>query len=156
VTRFLLTLVLVSALGACGSTSAATDGGGSGGADGGGGACASAVAGGACSREGDSCGDCTDVCNFCNVLICTGGKWGTMESAPAPCFACGPSLQCQNNVQYCAAQMGGAVGNPAQYHCAPLPSSCQTTPTCACLIGTAAGNCTQAGPGQLTVTLLVP
>jgi len=34
-------------------------------------------------------------------LRCTGGRWQSQEVAPAPCFACGPTLRCQTNAQYC-------------------------------------------------------
>ena len=60
--------------------------GGVGGA-GGGASCATAASGAACTSEGMTCGGpCTDICQFCNLLTCTGGHWQAMEAAPAPCF----------------------------------------------------------------------
>ena len=41
--------------------------------------------GDACSPEGLSCGMCTDPCQFCNLLKCTGGKWSHLEAFPAVC-----------------------------------------------------------------------
>jgi hypothetical protein len=134
--------------------------GGTGGAGGGDPACATAVAQQTCPTPNLSCGgeSCTDVCSFCNVLICTSGRWQTMESFPAPCFACGPSSRCQNNVQYCQAFLPGLPTGTPTYSCLPVPSTCPPTPTCACLQtgGVVPGACQMTGAGQLTVTLAAP
>ena len=134
------------------------DGGGTGGGGtGGNSACASATANATCTTEGASCGSCTDICQFCNVLHCLGGHWQNVESAPAPCFSCGPSGRCQTRVQYCSATIGGALGATPSYHCAALPTACTATPTCACLQSQSIpGSCAQAGTGELTVTLAAP
>ena len=82
-----------------------------------------------------------------------------MESAPAPCFSCGPNLRCQGYAQYCDVTTGGAVGAGSTYRCAALPTACKTTPTCACLQGQSvagSGNCTMGAQGAVTVTLLAP
>ena len=76
-----------------------------------------------------------------------------------PCFACGPNLRCQGFAQYCDVTTGGALGSGSSYRCTALPAACMTTPTCACLQtqGVAgSGNCTMAGQGAVTVTLLAP
>jgi hypothetical protein len=170
-------------LGACSSVDKPVDGGaggahrggsgggaGGGGRDGGGGladsgvdgqgdggnaACASAAANGVCTGEGAVCGGCTDACNFCNILRCTGGHWTALEVAPAPCFACGATVRCQVNADYCVTTMGGAVGTPPSYHCSAVPAACRPTPTCACL-APAPALCQQTDAGAHTVTLLVP
>jgi hypothetical protein len=45
------------------------------------------LAGTACSVEGLICGgeDCTNPCDFCNFIGCTGGVWTNEESPPEPC-----------------------------------------------------------------------
>jgi hypothetical protein len=149
--------------GAAGSTG--YGGAGTGGASGGGGGggnstCATATENAACTVDGATCGGpCTDVCQFCNLLRCTSGRWQRSESAPAPCFTCGPDLRCQGFAQYCDVTSGGAVGAGSSYHCTALPAACTTTPTCACLQtqGVAgSGNCAMAAQGAVTVTLLAP
>jgi hypothetical protein len=70
---------------------------------------------------------------------------------------CGSALRCQTYAQYCDVTMGGAVGAAASYRCTALPTACKTTPTCACLQSqNVGGNCTMAGQGEVTVTLLAP
>jgi hypothetical protein len=153
--------------GASGETGASGGGGGGGGRDGGGGgggrggqagntACSSAVAAGSCTSEGTTCSSgCTDVCQFCQLLRCQGGRWTPLEVAPAPCFPCGPSLRCQINGDYCYAVMGGPIGAEPSYRCRPMPNTCLPAPTCACLkeqLGATSATCQQAGAGELTVT----
>lgn len=123
--------------------------------------CPTAVAQGACPSEGTVCTNgCTDACQFCNGLRCTQGRWQPFETAPAPCFACGPSLHCQTNAQFCRVQVGGAVTNPPSYQCRTTPAACLPTPSCICLRNQAAAEtiCAEgdAGAGQLTTTLLAP
>ena len=151
--------------GTAGSHGGAGGGAGTGGTSGGGGGggnstCATATENAACTVDGATCGGpCTDVCQFCNLLRCMSGRWQRMESAPAPCFTCGPDLRCQGFAQYCAVTTGGALGAGSSYRCTALPAACQTTPTCACLQtqGVAAsGNCTMAAQGAVTVTILAP
>ena len=149
--------------GTAGDHGGAGGGAGNGGASGGGGGnstCATATENAACTVEGATCGGpCTDVCQFCNLLRCMSGRWQRMESAPAPCFTCGPDLRCQGFAQYCAVTSGGAVGAGSSYRCTALPAACTTTPTCACLQAqgvAGSGNCTMAAQGAVTVTLLAP
>jgi hypothetical protein len=130
-----------------------TAGTGSGGA--GGNPCLSATVGGTCGDEGRSCGNCNDVCNFCSLTVCNGGRWARVEVAPAPCFDCGASLRCQISEQYCVATLPGVPTGVTSYSCVTAPDTCGTTPTCACLqIG--GGTCQMSGTGQLTVTLAAP
>lgn len=45
----------------------------------------------ACALEGEVCStDCTDPCEFCNVLTCDEGVWSRTEVFPAACLDCGP------------------------------------------------------------------
>lgn len=45
----------------------------------------------ACSVEGQVCStDCSDQCQFCNVLTCENGVWSRLEVFPASCLECGP------------------------------------------------------------------
>jgi len=144
-----------SAGGAAGG-SAGAGGGGAGGA-GGGASCATAVSGGACSTPGASCGGpCTDICQFCNVLTCTGGRWQGTESAPAPCFSCG-SGKCQTLAQYCRTTEGGVAGAEPGYGCVAIPTACLSTRTCACLAqNNVPGICTVGGGGELMTLLQYP
>ena len=131
---------------------------GAGGTTGAGGssACSTATANTLCNVEGTKCSvGCTDACSFCNLLSCTGGHWVQLESVPAPCFNCGPSLRCRIGVQLCSETLGGAVGNPPQYVCSALPDRCQSTPTCAC-VAPPPSTCAESGTGQLTVTTYAP
>ena len=118
--------------GTAGNHGGAGGGAGMGGASGGGGGggnstCATATENAACTVEGATCGGpCTDVCQFCNLLRCMSGRWQRMESAPAPCFTCGPDLRCQGFAQYCAVTTGGALGAGSSYRCTALPAACTT------------------------------
>jgi hypothetical protein len=145
--------------GVAGTTGGGGNAGGGGGA-GGNSACATAAENAACTTEGATCGSCgTDVCQFCNLLRCVTGHWQRMESAPAPCFSCGPNLRCQGYAQYCDVITGGALGASSTYRCTALPAACKTTPTCACLQTqnvAGSGNCTMGAQGEVTVTLLAP
>ena len=72
---------------------------------------------------------------------------------PAGMFRCGWSY-CQHNVDYCYAQVGGAVSNPGSYVCDPLPAACNGVPGCACVTG--GSTCNANAQGDVTVTLAVP
>lgn len=136
---------------------AGAGGRGAGGA-GGNSTCDSAVTNAPCSTENAICGGgCTDICQFCQLLVCTGGTWKPRESAPAPCFSCGPDVRCQIHKSYCRTTSGGPIGNPTSYGCVDLPAACVSAPSCACL-GTEhiMGSCTQAADGSLTASLQYP
>jgi hypothetical protein len=139
-----------SAGGAAGSGGSA---GGAAGGAGGGGACATAVENGACAQDGLVCGSCTSPCQFCNLLRCMGGHWQRQEAAPAPCFDCGSSLQCQVSAQYCHVTVGGPVGSDAYYECRAFPTSCGTR-SCQCFSGSS--TCVQSSSGDVTVTVYAP
>lgn len=50
----------------------------------------SCVEGSSCSQAGAWCGaQCTDPCQFCNRLICSGSTWERMEVFPMPPGQCG-------------------------------------------------------------------
>src|SRR5262249_38293560 len=112
--------------------------------------------GAACASDGVTCGGpCSDVCSFCNILLCQSGRWANIETFPTPCFTCGPSGKCQTSKQYCNVTIGGVPGSQPSYRCTALPNSCLATPTCACL-STVPGTCQESGSGQITVTLAAP
>jgi hypothetical protein len=70
--------------------------------------------------------------------------------------SCG-GVDCIHGSQYCHAVIGGYVGNPGTFTCMPLPSSCGSNPSCACLAGeSCGGNCTQSANGDLFATCQVP
>ena len=73
---------------------------------------------------------------------------------PTGMFRCGWSY-CQHGVQYCHAQIGGAITNPGSYTCNALPASCGGVPSCACVAGTAT-LCSTNANGDVTATLEVP
>ncbi len=42
-----------------------------------------------CPIDGESCStDCTDQCQFCNVMTCEGGVWARLEVFPTDCLEC--------------------------------------------------------------------
>ena len=73
---------------------------------------------------------------------------------PTDMFRCGWSY-CQHNLQYCYAQVGGAVTNPGSYACNALPAVCGGVPSCACVAGSAT-ICNTNAKGDVTSTLEVP
>jgi hypothetical protein len=74
---------------------------------------------------------------------------------PTGTFACGPRY-CMKGTQYCEAMVGGAITNPGSYACHALPAGCGTTPTCACITGSACGNCTMSAGGDIMTACLFP
>jgi hypothetical protein len=119
--------------------------------------CATAISGAACTSEGMTCGGpCTDICQFCNLLRCTGGHWQGIEAAPAPCFTCGTG-KCQTLKQYCNTTQGGPVGAQPSYACLELPTACLSTRTCTCLAqNSVPGQCTMSSNGELMTLLQAP
>ncbi|HEX7507238.1 MAG TPA: hypothetical protein VF550_10735 [Polyangia bacterium] len=61
----------------------------------------------------------------------------------------------RGHVQYCHAQVGGAVTNPGSYACNALPAACGGVPSCACVTGSAT-TCNSNANGDVTATLEVP
>lgn len=98
--------------------------------------CAEAIDEGPCSDEGASCGGpCTDECQFCNLLRCSGGQWQRLEAFPAPCVECGDALDCNTLDSYCH------VVDGATYSCESYPAACSDDHTCACLEAQVEGVC---------------
>jgi hypothetical protein len=63
------------------------------------------------------------------------------------------------NAQYCLMFSSGIATIPPTYGCLPMPTACQSTPTCNCLETQAvggAGACTEISPGALRVSLAAP
>lgn len=90
--------------------------------------CLDAVESGACSEDGVTCGGpCLDECQFCSLLVCTGGTWQRLEAFPAPCFSCGDVEECSGLSEYCESNSGQS------FACKTLPDACQAEPTCACM-----------------------
>lgn len=106
--------------------------------------CARAVEGEPCDTEGASCGECTDVCQFCNLMRCDGGAWQRLEAFPAPCVECGEGLDCNALDTYCH------VADGATYSCESYPEACSADHSCTCLEAELDGVCSGTAP-ELTV-----
>jgi len=121
------------------------------------GACASVPMGVACVISSAPVCGC-DGKNYPGA--CEASKAGVDVSSNATCpepanmFRCGWSY-CQHSVQYCHAQVGGAVTNPGVYTCTDLPAACGGVSTCACVTGSSSG-CTTNPNVDVTVTIAVP
>lgn len=101
-----------------------------------------------CANEGQSCGECTDPCDFCNILRCEGGVWTRLEAHPPPpgtctAFDCGPDLRCNAVTQYCFHEIG-------TYSCERYPDDCTS---CDCLSG---DECTGDSETGITVRIYGP
>jgi hypothetical protein len=119
--------------------------------------CASAIAGEPCASEGISCSDqCKDICSFCHIFRCDMGHWMALEAAPAPCFACGPNLRCQSNIQYCQETLSGLQGGNSGYSCNDLPTTCKPEQSCSCLVPQVGSICKEISPGGLQVSIALP
>jgi hypothetical protein len=86
---------------------------------------------------------------------------GTDVSAFAGCTPPSPSMFgcgwrfCDSNSSYCEEVVGGATG--AQHTCKPLPASCASSPSCACLSNEPCGAmCQGSASAGLTLTCLGP
>ena len=121
------------------------------------GACASFPGGVLCAISAEPVCGC-DGKNYASP--CEAARAGVDISSNASCpepaglFRCGWSY-CQHNVQYCHAQVGGAVSNPGSYVCNGLPTACGGVPSCACVAGNAT-ICDTSANGDVTATLEVP
>jgi len=73
---------------------------------------------------------------------------------PTGLFRCGWSY-CEHNLQYCHAQVGGAITNPGIYACNALPAACGGVPSCAC-VAASPMICSTNANGDVTATLEVP
>jgi hypothetical protein len=57
-------------------------------------------------------------------------------------FACGPSIQCNAQTQFCLHDVGPVApdgSTPETFACTDIPSQCEPNPTCTCLSMTSAG-----------------
>src|SRR6266700_6504004 len=59
-------------------------------------------------------------------LMCTYGDGGTPDGGRIPCTGGCPAGT------VCAVEIGGVAGGGGEY-CAPIPTECHGTPTCACM-----------------------
>jgi hypothetical protein len=122
------------------------------------------ISGGSCQTRPTACTTASDPICACDGRIydspCLANMAGQDESNTGGCtppngrFACGPRF-CARGAEYCLATKQQNAGNsPGTYTCMPLPASCGTTPTCACIprpTGTAciSGSCSQSAVGDL-------
>lgn len=80
---------------------------------------------------------------------------GGVPSDARDAFACGPSLSCNPDRQYCSVMTGGPVGVPPSYNCIDLPAACLPNPSCRCVADQIGCTCSEAA-GRLTVTCTAP
>ena len=122
------------------------------------------LSGGSCQTRPAACTTASDPICACDGRIydsrCLANMAGQDESDTGGCtppsgrFACGPRF-CVQGAEYCLASSPLNPGNsPGAYTCMPLPASCGTTPTCACIprpAGTAciSSSCSQSASGDL-------
>ena len=76
-------------------------------------------------------------------------------AAPTGMFACGPRF-CMKGAQFCERTPSGMTGVAGTFTCRPLPTSCGTTPTCACIAGMSCANCLASAAGDLTTACPAP
>lgn len=113
------------------------------------------------SVEGKFCGgdNCSDPCQFCNILQCQGGTWQRVEVFPDPnCFTdagpmdsgswtCGTAICVEG--EYCYTTGCGVDGGvPPPPSCEPLPAGCAS---CACANPWPECVCTQQPSGLIEV-----
>ncbi|MFO0685966.1 MAG: hypothetical protein U0234_28155 [Sandaracinus sp.] len=111
-----------------------------------------AAVGSACSHEGQSCGDCPGPCSFCQLLICQGGVWQSVEVLPdcQPTFDCGPT-SCVRSSEYCVHTLSDIGGVPDDYRCQPMPAGCSSCDCLATTGGPWGPSCTDDGAGAVTL-----
>jgi hypothetical protein len=88
---------------------------------------------------------------------------GNAGGKDAGSFACGPS-SCDVATEFCFESGGGAVqpdgGSNFTYACNPIPSQCQPSPTCDCVVAADAGThgcpCSVKPGGALLAACLHP
>jgi hypothetical protein len=78
----------------------------------------------------------------------------------ATTFACG-SATCDSASQFCMESGGGVQlpdgGSSFSETCQPLPTQCESTPTCDCVLAAMSGGCTcSANGGAVTVQCFYP
>ncbi len=78
-------------------------------------------------------------------------KWGACVPAPGN-FGCGERY-CATDVHYCLHVVSDVVGFPDEFECRPLPDSCPTPATGACVDEEPCGESCAASPaGHITLT----
>ncbi|MBL4684902.1 MAG: hypothetical protein JKY37_09960 [Nannocystaceae bacterium] len=97
--------------------------------------------------------DCGPSANFVEDIGCVED-----DACATAEFACGDSLDCTVDEDYCEEFIPGVKGADPSYTCTSIPAVCLIDPTCACLaalnIPGLAGDCSgEAGVG-ITVTLI--
>ena len=121
------------------------------------------ISGGSCQTRPAACTTASDPICACDGRIydspCLANMAGQDESDRGGCtpptgtFACGPRF-CSQKAEYCLITNILNGVSPGGYTCMPLPASCGTTPTCACIprpTGTAclSDSCSQSASGDL-------
>ena len=114
--------------------------------------------------------------------VCRGGAWdcpaGTVRAAMCRCFgsrpgcvcsasgwecpdagrpfACGDTLRCDLNAEFCRGVSGGVMAG-TRYGCEPIPAACAASPTCACVVPEpGASTCRQEADGSIHVSINAP
>lgn len=83
--------------------------------------------------------------------------WTRLEAFPAPCFSCGPELQCPLDTNLCSVFLPGMAGSDPSYNCSPIPEACRAEPSCECLRSEGiSGDCSGDAETGFTVTLAAP
>jgi hypothetical protein len=69
------------------------------------------------------------------------GGPGAVEGGLTFTFACGPSLLCVAQTQFCRHGFTGADGSPGDtYACLTIPAQCEPQPSCTCIETTSVSN----------------
>lgn len=118
--------------------------------------------------------------------VCRGGVWacpaGTLRSSECRCygsrpgctcgasgwvcadagadagrsFACGETLRCDGNAEFCRGVSGGVMAG-TRYSCEALPAECVASPTCACVVPEpGATTCRREPDGSIHVSINAP
>lgn len=99
--------------------------------------------------------DCGPSANFVEDVGCVED-----DACVTAVFACGDSLDCTVDGDYCEEVIPGVKGADPSYTCIPLPAVCLADPTCDCLVPAVVpgleGDCSGSAGVGLTVTLFAP
>jgi hypothetical protein len=74
----------------------------------------------------------------------------TTDGGASQTFACGLTLRCQRQTQYCEISSGGAKPR-TYYQCSSLPTTCGPMPACSCFSAPLPGLCEQASDGSIVL-----